>query len=327
MPVGVDDVVAWRHGPRIRGPRGPVNDEHVIGPQGAPWAYAAQVGRAPATERAYASDWADFAAWCTARGARSLPASPATVAAYVDEAAERLRVATVRRRVAAVRARHLDGALTPPTATAPVQAAVARAEWRLRHDCRGTTPLGIEELRAVSSALPESIAGLRDRALLLLGYGGGLTPGELAALTFDDIRLVPAGIAVRTSRGRATVPFGSDVWLCSVRAWKAWCRAAGLRDGPALRPVDRHGRVQARGLGVRGVTRVVQRSVARAGLDATRYSGRSLRRGMVLAATEHGVSEGRIMAHTGHRSRRLVRRYMAETRDPGSASGRRARVT
>jgi hypothetical protein len=63
---------------------------------------------------------------------------------------------------------------------------------------------------------------------------------------------------------------------------------------------------------VRGVTRIVQRAAERAGLDGVCYSGRSLRRGMVLAATEHGVSERRIMEHTGHRSRRLVRRYMTE---------------
>ncbi len=71
-------------------------------------------------------------------------------------------------------------------------------------------------------------------------------------------------------------------------------------------------------LSTRGITRIVQRAVARADLDPTRYSGRSLRRGMVLAATEQGATEAGIMAQTGHRSRRLVRRYM---REPGSAVG------
>jgi hypothetical protein len=86
-------------------------------------------------------------------------------------------------------------------------------------------------------------------------------------------------------------------------------------SGPAFRAVDRHGRIGEEPLSVRSVTRIVQRAVERAGSDGSRYSGRSLRRGMVLAATEHGASDRRIMAHTGHRSRRLVRRYMSESSD------------
>jgi site-specific recombinase XerD len=272
--------------------------------------------RAAATTRAYAADWSEFCAWCDAHGLTSLPASPTTVAAYVDELAAHRRVSTVRRRVAAVRARHVDAGVPSPTSTLDVQAALTRAEWRGRHDRTTTRPLGVDELRAVSRAAPATMAGRRDRALVLVGYGAGLAPGELARLGVDDIAVGPAGIDVRTARGRSLVPYGSDDWLCSVAAWRAWRQAAHLRQGPAFRPVDRHGVVHDRPLGVRGVTRIVQRAAARAGLDPARYSGRSLRRGMVLAATEHGASERGIMAQTGHRSRRLVRRYMSEVETP-----------
>jgi integrase len=270
------------------------------------------MARAVSTQRAYAGDWRDFTAWCGAHDHRSLPASPAVVVAYVDQLTVRRRVSTVRRRVAAIRARHVDHGLAPPTGDALVQAAIARSEWRRRNDQQTTRPLGVDELRAVSCAAPDDLAGRRDRALVLLGYGGGLAPGMLAALAVTDVRVVPDGVLLPARGGRVLVPFGSDDLLCAVRAWEDWRHAAQLRAGPAFRPVDRHGRIGRDGLGVRGVTRVVQRAVARAGLDPTRYSGRSLRRGMVLAATEHGASERRIMAHTGHRSRRLVRRYMAE---------------
>jgi integrase len=265
--------------------------------------------------RAYATDWRDFSSWCDAHGGARFPASPPTVATYVDELAGRVGVATVRRRVAAIRARHIDRGLASPTSAPEVQAAVARAEWRRRHDRTTTRPLGIDELRAVSRAVPEGVDGTRDRALVLVGYGAGLRPGELAALRVEEVDFIATGLSVRTPGGRKVVPFGSDEWLCAVRAWREWRRAAALRGGAAFRPVDRHGGVHDERLGVRGVTRIVQRAVARAGLDPARYSGRSLRRGMVLAATEHGVSAGGIMAQTGHRSRRLVRRYMAEPPD------------
>jgi integrase len=147
---------------------------------------------------------------------------------------------------------------------------------------------------------------------LLLGYGAGLRPGELARLATRDVRRVGAGLQVRIPRGVVVVPFGSAPELCAVEAWIRWRHAAGVAGGPAFRGVDRHGRLAEPGLGPKAVTRIVRRSAATAGLDPARYRGLSLRRGMVAAATAQGVSDARIMQHTGHRSRRLVRRYMRD---------------
>jgi site-specific recombinase XerD len=268
--------------------------------------------RAPRTERAYRSDWTDFEAWCRARRRRACPATVETVAHYVDAVAVDRRASTVRRRVAAVRAFHLDAGLPSPTTAPAVAAAVTRAEWRHRDDVVDTAPIDVESLRAMSAALPDTVAGARDRALLLVAYGAGLRPGELSALEVDDVRVRTDGMTVRIARGRVLVPFGSDDHLCSVQAWMRWRRASGIDAGPAFRAVDRHGRVGEAALGEKAATRIVRRAAARAGLDGTRWSGRSLRRGMVLAATAHGASDEGIMAHTGHRSRRLVRRYMAD---------------
>ncbi len=270
------------------------------------------MARAAATVRAYGADWASFTTWCAVHDVGALPATPTTVARYLDELAPRRSVATLRRRLAAVRAAHVDRGRASPTDTVPVRLAVAKAEWRQRARQVTTTPLGIEELRAVSRATPQTLAGARDRALLLLGYGAGLRPGELADLDADDVRVGTAGLRVAVRRGSVLVPFGSAPELCAVQAWTRWRDTAGLGDGPAFRPVDRHGRVGAARLAPKAVTRVVRRAATRAGLDPTRYRGLSLRRGMVTAATEHGVSDARIMAQTGHRSRRLVRRYMLD---------------
>ncbi len=270
------------------------------------------MARAAATTRAYRSDWTTFTAWCAAQDVGSLPAAPATVARYLDELAPHRSVATLRRRLAAVRAAHVDHGHASPTDAAPVRLAVAKAEWRHRSRQTTTTPLGIEELRALSRATPDTSAGARDRALVLLGYGAGLRPGELADLDAGHVDVVTSGLRVAVRRGLVLVPFGSAPELCAVRAWKRWRRLARLSDGPAFRPVDRHGRIGDARLAPKAVTRVVRRAATRAGLDGDRYRGLSLRRGMVTAATEHGVSDARIMAQTGHRSRRLVRRYMLD---------------
>jgi len=247
--------------------------------------------------------------WCAERSERPLPAPGPVVASYLDEVSRVRSVATVRRRLAAVRAAHLDAGQVSPTESPAVRAAVARVEWDHRDGAVTTRPVTIDELRRLSRALPDTVAGRRDRALLLLGYGAGLRPGEIAGLDAGAVRLVPSGVRVDVARGRVLVPFGSAPELCAVRAWKGWRAAVRSATGPAFQAVDRHGNLGAR-LGPKAVTRIVRRSAERAGLDPAAYRGLSLRRGMVAAATERGVSDQRIMAHTGHRSRRLVRRYM-----------------
>ncbi|HEV2310043.1 MAG TPA: tyrosine-type recombinase/integrase [Acidimicrobiia bacterium] len=274
--------------------------------------------RSAATVRAYRSDWAAFASWCDTKRLASRPASAGTVARYVDHLADRRSVATVRRRLAAVRAQHFDHGQPSPTDTAPVRLAVARAEWRQRDRATTTTPLSVADVRAISRALPDTVAGARDRAVLLLGYGAGLRPGELVRLDVAHVRRVRAGLRVDVGRRPVIVPFGSANELCAVDAWVRWRRAAPLGPGPAFRAVDRHGHLGEERLSAKAITRIVRRAAARASLDSTLFRGSSLRRGTVVAASEHGASDAGIMAHTRHRSRRLVRRYMEGNRPPGT---------
>jgi integrase len=271
------------------------------------------VARTAATERAYAADWSRFDAWCQQQGVLAFPAAPATVVRYVDELAASRKVSTLRRLLAAVRAAHVDRGCWSPTSAPTVRLAVARAEWHQRGSEDSTRPVEIDELRRMSNALPVTLAGARDRALLLIGYGAGLRPGELTALEARHVRLVSSGLCVSLRHRRVVIPFGSTVDVCAVRAWKRWRSASRVSDGPAFRAVDRHGRVGSAALNPKAVTRVVRRAAAAAELDPARYRGLSLRRGVVPAATEHRVSDERIMAQTGHRSRRLVRRYMHQT--------------
>src|SRR4051794_28502380 len=74
----------------------------------------AENAKAPATRRAYASDWRSFETWCTAAGLPSLPAAPETVAVYIAALAEKHRPATISRHMAAIAARHKACGLESP---------------------------------------------------------------------------------------------------------------------------------------------------------------------------------------------------------------------
>jgi site-specific recombinase XerD len=270
------------------------------------------MARSANTERAYRSDWADFVHWCVERDDAALPASVDTVVEYLYELASTRKASTVQRRLAAIAEAHRSVDIPSPTEDDAVRVTTTRIQWAQRKIVGKTVPLEVQQLQEILAALPTGLIGLRDRALLLVGYGAGLRPSELVALDVADLTIINDGLAVNLMRGRIVVPYGSSDELCAVRAWRGWAVAAGVSHGPAFRAVDRHGRLGIRRLSEKSVTRIVQRAAERAGLDESKYSALSLRLGMVSAATDVGADDAGIMHQTGLRSRPLVRRYMRE---------------
>jgi integrase len=117
----------------------------------------------------------------------------------------------------------------------------------------------------------------------------------------------------QTGEGRKIgIPYGANPDTCPVRTVQAWMEAAGITDGRLFRSINRHGKVQAGGLSGIDVARVVKKLAERAGLDAAKYAGHSLRAGHATAAAIAGASERSIMRQTGHRSVQMVRRYIRE---------------
>ena len=294
------------------------------------WERFAAVSRSVATARAYAADWADFNAFCKQRGTCSLPAPPDTVGHYLAERATTLRPATLDRRLAAIAAHHREAGF-PLALKHP---AIARVRAGIRRTL-GTAPtqkepLTAEDVRALVAALPRTLAGTRDRALLLLGFAGAFRRSEMVALTRRDLVFTSEGLAVVLRRakedqeGRSQIkgiPFGADPVSCPVQAVKAWLLAAKLGEGPLFRPMDRHGNLAAAPLSGDAVAAIVKRAVATAakaeGLPKAAIAervravaGHSLRSGFVTSAAAAGAHEWEIMRHTGHKQAETVRRYI-----------------
>jgi len=229
-------------------------------------------------------DWSDFARWCVARGETAMPAAASSVVEYIQELAASHDGASVPRRVVAIRDWHRASGLTEPTDDERVRIALTRAQWHQRRGPGHTAPLGAAELASLLASTPLSLVGMRDRALLLVGYAAALRPSELVSLDVSDLTVVDDGLAMSLMRGRIVIPFGVDPDLCPVLAWQDWVAAAGLTAGPAFRSVDRDGRLGLTRLGEKAITRMVRRAAERAGLDESRYSALSLRLGMLASA-------------------------------------------
>lgn len=278
----------------------------------------ATASKAPSTRRAYALDWEAFVRWCDVHRLTPLPADPGTVALYLAAEAERLAVATLRRRLATIAQAHLSiGADNPCTArrVTDVFAGVTRTEGTQQ---RRKTPLVIDALRAALDACGDDLRGHRDRALLLLGYAGALRRSELVAVAVEDLAEHQRGYVLtirrsktdQTGEGRIVgIPHGSAPEYSPPAAIRSWMTWSGVTSGPLLRGVDRTGHISRHGLNGRTVANVVQRVCLAAGLQGD-YSGHSLRAGLATSAAAAGASEMAIMSQTGHKSASMMRRYV-----------------
>lgn len=186
---------------------------------------------------------------------------------------------------------------------------------------QGKAPAVTADVRAMVAALPDTLLGLRDRAILLLGFAGAFRRSELVDLDREDLEIGSEGITATLRRSKTDqegegrkigIPYGVRPETCPVRAILAWLDAAGIEDGPMFRSVNRHGQLQPGRLSDKAVALVVKRQAQACGLDPARYAGHSLRAGLATSAAAAGVQERTFMAQTGHRSEKMVRRYIRE---------------
>jgi integrase len=223
----------------------------------------------------------------------AFPADPRTVASYLTDNAARYRATNLDLHLAAIAYAHRAAGLPIPTTHQAVRE--VRTGVRRTHGAaaRGKAALLTDDLRRLVNLLDQSPVGLRDRALLLLGFAGACRRSELVGLDVEDLDFTPRGIRVRLRRSKTDqeaegrsmgIPYGVSAETCPVRAverWLAHVRTVlpGYARGPLFVRLDAGGRLRLARLSDRGVARVVQRWAERAGLDPARFAGHSLRAG------------------------------------------------
>ena len=307
----------------------------------------ARANRAPNTYRAYRAAWRRFAEWCEAEGRSALPADPLTVADYLAFAAQARKDSQARKpsqahkdnearkpsqahkdnearkpstlavHVAAIAAAHKAAGHPDPTADEHVKATLAGIRRRHGKPPVQREPLTLNDLRALVRACGDDLAGLRDRALLLVGFAAALRRSEIVALDVEHIRLNGV-LRITLTRSKTdqegqgitkTIPRLADQELCPVCALRAWLDAAGIRSGAIFRSISRWGKVGRR-LSPYDVARIVKRRAEAAGLDADMLAGHSLRAGFATVAALAGLDPIATAEVTGHRNLNMLRRYI-----------------
>ncbi|VDC20157.1 tyrosine-type recombinase/integrase [Pseudogemmobacter humi] len=289
------------------------------------------------TRRAYAADWKHFAAWCRREGTDALTPDPQVIGLYITACASGAAsvggkpgsVSTIERRLSALVWNFAQRGLRLDRRDRHIATVLAGIRNSHAAPPRQKEAILAGDLRAMLETCdPASLRGLRDRAMLLIGFAGGLRRSEITGLDLGRdqsqdgrgwIEILPEGMLL-TLRGKTgwrevEIGRGSSAATCPVAATETWVKFARLSRGPLFRRVTSQGREAGpMRLNDREVARLVKRAAAGAGIrgdlpEAARtalFAGHSLRAGLASSAE---VDERYVQKQLGHASAEMTRRY------------------
>src|SRR5277367_4001382 len=227
-----------------------------------------RASKAENTLRGYRSDWRDFVHWCEVHRVCPVPALPEVVAPYIAECAGRLKVGTIQRRLNAIAEAHKAVGLESPTSSGMVRNTLKGIRRSLGTAPAQKAPALTDDIRAMIGVADDGLIGLRDRALILLGFAGAFRRSEVVGLDVADLAFGKDGLTVTLRRSKTDqagegrkigVPYGSNPDTCPVRVLQAWLEATGITDGPVFRSINRHGQMLRSRLAAADVARVVKK--------------------------------------------------------------------
>ncbi len=286
------------------------------------------------TLKAYAKDWAHFTRWCRIKGAAPLPPSPQMIGLYLADLAApagntpALAVSTIDRRLSGLAWNYAQRGFSLDRKDRHIASVLAGIKRKHARPPVQKEAILAEDILAMVASLGFDLRGLRDRAILLLGYAGGLRRSEIVSLDHgkDDtpdsggwINIMRDGalltLNAKTGWREVEIGRGSKDHSCPVHALEQWLQFARIDFGPVFVRTSRDGKraLDAR-LNDKHVARLIKRCVLDAGIRPALpvkerlalFSGHSLRAGLASSAE---VDERYVQKQLGHASAEMTRRY------------------
>jgi len=304
---------------------------------------ARDYARAAASEntlKAYAKDWAHFTRWCRMKGTEPLPPSPEMIGLYLADlasglgssssqsASRPLSVSTIDRRLSGLAWSYAQRGFTLDRRDRHIATVLAGIKRKHARPPVQKEAIMAKDILAMVATLPFDLRGLRDRAILLLGYAGGLRRQEIVSLDVhkDDtpdsggwIEIFDKGalltLNAKTGWREVEIGRGSKDQTCPVHALEQWLHFSKIDFGPVFVGTSRDGKkaLETR-LNDKHVARLIKRTVLDAGIRSelpekerlALFSGHSLRAGLASSAE---IDERYVQKQLGHASAEMTRRY------------------
>ncbi|WP_299960936.1 tyrosine-type recombinase/integrase [uncultured Roseobacter sp.] len=294
----------------------------------------AKAATAKNTNKAYAADWKHFVRWCRMKGTEPLPPSPEMIGLYLTDLAApagpspALSVSTIDRRLSGLAWNYAQRGFDLDRTDRHISSVLAGIKRKHARPPVQKAAILPEDILAMVATLPYDLRGLRDRAILLLGFAGGLRRSEIVSLDagkgdtpdsggWVDILNDGAVLTLNAKTGWREVEIGrgSSDKTCPIHALEQWLHFAKIDFGPIFVRTSRDGKkaLEAR-LSDKHVARLIKTTVLKSGIRAelpekdrlALFSGHSLRAGLASSAE---VDERYVQKQLGHASAEMTRRY------------------
>ena len=265
--------------------------------------------KADNTLKAYQSDFKDFTAFCVKNGFSSMPTQPKILALYITHLSKSYKFSTLKRRIASISVIHKLKGHYLDVKHPIIMENLHGIKRTLGSRQKAKKPLLINDLKLIIKVIDKE--NIRDKALILIGFAGGFRRSELVNIDYEDIEFVPEGIKILIKRSKTdqsgegaikAIPYFDNQEFCPVLALKKYIdeKFENKNNAKIFEISDK------------SVALIIKKYAEKAGLDASRYAGHSLRSGFATTAAEFGAEERNIMAMTGHKTTQMVRRYIQE---------------
>ena len=287
---------------------------------------AAQNAAAYATLRAYRSDWQHFLSWCEHTGFQALPAAPATIGAYLASLEQDFAPTTIQRRLAAIAKAHRFGGHPWDSGHRDLQGPLRGVLRRQKRPRKKAGALRLAHIQRLVATCGGDACGVRDRALLLIGFAAALRRSELVALRMVDLSETDDGLALTVASSKTDqigegvtigLPRGAHAATCPVYALRAWRALVRQTTGPVFRKVEARGQIGDRALHPDAVRQILHRRAVLAGFsdeEMQTLSPHGLRAGFITEAYYADVPEADIREHVRHRDPRTTQGYIRTER-------------
>ncbi len=278
------------------------------------------------TIRAYRSDYKDFSAFCAKNAFKIFPAESKIVALYLTYLSSKgVKISTLKRRLVSLGVIHKLKGHYLDTKHPIIIENLMGIKRKIGSFQQGKKPILINQLKSIINVIDnektKEIKKIRDKTLILIGFGGGFRRTELVSIDCNDIELVSEGakIIVRRSKtdqfGEGMVkglPYFTNQKYCPVLHLKKWLELSNIKTGPIFRRFSKSFKLSENRLTDQSVALLLKNYLDIAGIENKNYSGHSLRSGFATVSAEFGADERSIMAMTGHKTTQMVRRYIKE---------------
>ncbi len=284
-----------------------------------------KTSKANNTLRAYKSDFKDFGGFCLRHGFKSIPTNPKIISLYLTHLSKSSKMSTLRRRLVSIGVVHkMKGHYLDTKHPIIIEnlLGIKRVKGSIQ---KGKKPILISHLKQIINTIDEQkieeIVKLRNKTLILIGFGGGFRRAELISIDHEDLEFVEEGVKITLRRSKTDqfgegmikgLPYFTNKTYCPVTNLKNWIKISKIKSGPIFRRFIKGSALSKNRLTDQSVVLIIKDYLKLAGIENQNFSGHSLRSGFATVAAESGADERSIMAMTGHKTTQMVRRYIRE---------------